>query len=269
MERPWNRTVIRVKPRWALLLREQLLAAATVSRALFAGTHSPRPRFIVHSLGRSGSTLLTDLLACHPDVECDGEILSHRLMVTSPERLVRDRARLFRSRTYGFKMRPRHYADQRIADPAGFLERLHGDGWRVLHLERRNLLRIALSWVASRQTGVVHRTFRDRNRAVARGYVPIDLLREQLTRVSREVAVEEAALARVPHLRLSYEEDLVREDTRQPTMNRVFDYLDLPPATVSTKYVRLSSDRFEDFVENYDEMAAALAGTQYEPFLSS
>ena len=47
------------------------------------------------------------------------------------------------------------------------------------------------------------------------------------------------------------------------------DYLDLPPATVSTKYVRLSSDRFEDFVENYDEMAAALAGTQYEPFLSS
>lgn len=261
--------MIRVKPRWALLLREQLVAAATVSRALFAGSHSSRPRFIVHSLGRSGSTLLTDLLACHPDIECDGEILSHRLVVTSPERLVRDRARLFRSRTYGFKMRPRHYSDQGIADPAAFLQRLHADGWRVLHLERRNLLRIALSWVASRQTGVVHRTFRDRSRAVARGYVPIDLLREQLARVSREVAVEEAALARVPHLRLSYEDDLVQEDTRQPIMNRVFDYLDLPPARVSTKYVRLSSDRFEDFVENYDEMAAALAGTQYEPFLNS
>ena len=63
MERPWNRTVIRSKPRWALLLREQVVAAATLARAALATGTATRPRFVVQSLGRSGSTLLTDLLA--------------------------------------------------------------------------------------------------------------------------------------------------------------------------------------------------------------
>ena len=81
-----------------------------------------RPRFVVHSLGRSGSTLLTDLLAAHPQIECDGEILSHPVLITTPERLVRDRARLFPSKCYGFKMRPRHYDDQHFNDSVHFTD---------------------------------------------------------------------------------------------------------------------------------------------------
>lgn len=268
MERPWNRKVIRSKPGWALILREQVLAAATLGRAAFAHGSRQRPAFVVHSLGRSGSTLLTDLLACHPDVECDGEILSHRLLVSSPERLVRSRARLFPTQAYGFKMRPRHYADQRMASPAAFLSGLYGEGWRIVHLERRNLLRIALSWVANQQTGVVHRTFRDSGHSPRARHVPPDMLLRQLARVSNDVAVEQAALSNLPHLRLSYEDDLLEQDTRQDAMNRVFEYLGLPPAPVSTRYVRLTGDRLEDLIENYEEIAAALKGTPYAQFLA-
>lgn len=266
MERPWNRTVIRSKPRWALLLREQVVAAATLARAALATGTATRPRFVVQSLGRSGSTLLTDLLAAHPLIECDGEILSHRLLITSPERLVRDRARLFPSKCYGFKIRPRHYADQSIADPAAFLSGLSGNGWHIIHLERRNLLRIALSWVANERTKVVHRTVRDRT-GVQRQHIPIDRLMRQLTRVAGDVEIERKALAAVPHHRLVYEDDLLAPDVRQASMDRLFGTLGLPPAPVSTKLVRLTSDRLEEFVENSDDVRAALRGTEWEQFL--
>lgn len=266
MERPWNRTVIRSKPHWALVVREQLVAAATLARAAMAHGTATRPRFVVQSLGRSGSTLLTDLLAAHPLIECDGEILSHRLLLTTRARLVRERARLFPSKCYGFKMRPRHYQDQGIADPAAFLAALHADGWHVVHLERRNLLRIALSWVANEQTKVVHRTVRDRS-AVQRQHVPVDMLLRQLARVARDVDVEQRALAGVPHHRLVYEDHLLSTGTRQASMNHLFATLGLPPAPVSTKLVRLTSDRLEDFVANHEEVRRALRGTEWERFL--
>lgn len=259
--------MIRSKPQWALLLREQVVAAATIARAAFAHGARVRPAFVVHSLGRSGSTLLTDLLACHPQIECDGELLSHRLFITSPGRLVRNRATLFPSKAYGFKMRPRHYADQGIANPAAFLAALHADGWRVLQLERRNLLRIALSWVTNEQTGVVHRTFRDAGHSRRARRFPPEALLRRLGRVAHDTAVERQALSAVPCLRLVYEDDILRTDTRQAAMNRVFEHLGLPPVPVSTRYVRLTSDRLEDFVENYQEIAEALRGTPYERFL--
>ncbi len=265
MERPWNRTVIRSKPRWALLAREQIVAASTLARAAVASATATRPRFVVQSLGRSGSTLLTDLLSAHPQIECDGEILSHRLLITTPARLVRDRARLFPSQCYGFKMRPRHYQDQGITDPAAFLGALHADGWQVVHLERRNLLRIALSWVANEQTKVVHRTVRDHS-AVQRQHVPVSMLLRQLARVARDVAVEQGALAWVPHHRMVYEDDLLAADTRQAAMDRLFAMFGLPPAPVSTRLVRLTADRLEDFVENHAEVRAALRGTEWERF---
>ena len=266
MERPWNRTVIRSKPRWALLVREQLVAATTLARAALATGTVTRPRFVVQSLGRSGSTLLTDLLAAHPQIECDGEILSHRLLLTTPARLVRDRARLFPSKCYGFKMRPRHYQEQGIADPAAFLTALHADGWHIVHLERRNLLRIALSWVAHEQTKVVHRTVRDRS-AVQRHHLPVDMLLRQLARVARDVDVEQRALAGVPHHRMVYEDQLLTTDIRQASVDQLFATFGLPPAPVSTKLVRLTSDRLEEFVLNHDEVRGALRGTEWERFL--
>ncbi len=267
MERPWNRTVIRSKPRWALLVREQIVAAATLARAALASSRTAtRPRFVVQSLGRSGSTLLTDLLAAHPQIQCDGELLSHRLLITTPARLVRDRARIFPTQCYGFKIRPRHYHDQGISDPAAFLSAMHADGWQVVHLERRNLLRIALSWVANEQTRVVHRTVRDRS-TVQRQHIPVSMLQHQLARVARDVAVEQKALAGVPHHRMVYEDDLLATDTRQASMDRLFARFGLPPAPVSTKLVRLTSDRLEDFVENHDEVREALLGTEWERFL--
>ncbi len=270
-EMVWNRRVVRRKPHWTLVLRQQALAATTLAKGLWAQPgDASQSRFIVHSLGRSGSTMLVDLMRGHPAVHCDGELLSHTLYVTTAERLIRTRARLYAGVAYGFKVRPRHYETQGVRDPHALLARLVDDGWRVVHLERLNLLRLALSSLRLRETGVVHRTVQDRQEARRRLLVDIPQLRRRLEGAEEETAIERQALAGIPHLHLRYEEDLLPGgDVRDGAMARVFGYLGLPAAPVRTHYVRLSSDQLSDMVENLDELAAALQGTPYERCLTA
>lgn len=66
-----------------------------------------------------------------------------------------------------------------------------------------------------------------------------------------------------------YEDDLMAAGTRQAAMDRLFATLGLPPSPVSTRLVRLTGDRLEDFVENHEEVRRALEATEWAPFLSS
>jgi len=59
----------------------------------------------------------------------------------------------------------------------------------------------------------------------------------------------------------------LQEESRQPALDRVFDFLNLASAPVSTQYLRLTSDRLSDFVRNHDQLAEMLAGTEYARFL--
>lgn len=256
------------RARWPLLARAQLLALSSRLRAATARRARNLPTFVVLSRGRTGSTLLLDLLRCHPLVHCDGEILSYRLLVTSPEELLRSRAALFPSRAYGFKLRPAHYQTQRIRDPGAFFAALLKEGWRLVHLTRRNVLRVALSRLALAQTRIVHRKVGDRPVDAAHIHVRSDDLFSLLAEVERETQTERELLASIPHISLTYEEDLLHAECRQPALDRVFSFLELPPVAVSTRYQRLTSDRLSDFVQNYHQLADMLAGTEYSRYLS-
>ncbi len=255
------------RAQWPLLVRAQLLAASSRLRACGTRRRGDLPTFVVLSRGRTGSTLLLDLLRCHPLIHCDAEILSHRILVTSPQELLRSRAALFASRAYGFKLRPRHLEVQKIREPEAFLAGLLADGWRFVHLARRNVLRVALSRLMLAQTKIVHRRRGDRPVEASPIQVQGRDLLAALERVDREMQIERDLLASLPHLALTYEDDLLQEARRQPALDRVFDFLNLASAPVSTQYLRLTSDRLSDFVRNHDQIAEMLAGTEYARFL--
>jgi len=266
MSASWHRTRVRTHSRWLLVARAQWMAASSVVRARVRPRSGPLPKFVIFSRGRTGSTLLIDLLRCHQLIHCDAEILSHPLLVTNPQTLVRSRARLFSSRAYGFKIRPTHYETQRI-NPDEFIGDLQAEGWRFIHLARRNPLRTALSNLRIAETGTVHRKLGSDRAGEARVHVrPADLL-VRLGRVEQEMRMEAELLAPFPRLQLTYEDDLLPEPARQPALDKVFDYLGLPSSIVSTQYVRLSTDRLQDSVENYSELAEALRGTAYARLL--
>lgn len=258
---------MRQKPHWALVLRAQLLAGLTAVQAIGTPVPARQTRFVVLSHGRSGSTLLVDLIASHSGVHCDQEILSHPLLVTSALRHVEQRARLFGSLAYGFKLRPNHFATQQIEDPARFMRRLHDDGWRVVHLVRRNVVRTALSFLRVQQTGVFHQRARGGAVERYRFHVDPEALIAGAEQVEHEQGVELAALEGIPRLTLHYEDDLLDAASQQAALNRLFDYLELSSVTVSSEFVRLTGDRLAEVIANYDEVAARLAGTRYEPLL--
>jgi hypothetical protein len=51
-----------------------------------------------------------------------------------------------------------------------------------------------------------------------------------MARIEQEMRTEEELLGALPLLRLTYEDDLLREGTRQPALDRVFAFLELPSA---------------------------------------
>ena len=73
---------------------------------------------------------------------------------------------------------------------------------------------------------------------------------------------------KIPYITIVYEEDLLPGDKQQKTMDRIFDYLDLPSVSVRTNLVRTTSDNMSDFIENYEEVVNIISQTKYAEFLA-
>jgi LPS sulfotransferase NodH len=223
-------------------------------------------RFVIFSSGRTGSSLLMDLLNSHPDIECEDEILSHRLI--SVRRFLDARASLATRAVFGFKLTLKHLDTQGISDRAVFLRGLLAADWRIVHLMRRDRLRQAVSGQIARQRRAFHQIRGARGLRPGPFRIDPQRLVLQMKRRDASLQAERAALAGVPHLGLCYEDDLLRPERFQATLDRVFDFLGIRRAPVSTAYVRTSTDRLGDLVANLDEVRAALATTEYASIVS-
>jgi LPS sulfotransferase NodH len=227
-------------------------------------------RFVIFGQGRTGSTLLTESLNAHPDIRCEGEILKRR--VRSPRTFVENRARLARTRAYGFKVKiyqltrdqglseiPEHHAVR------AFLRSLSDDGWRLIHLRRRNLLRHAVSSLLLVRTGVAHRRREER---LAKVVVDCDLVVRRMMERESFAIREEAALQALPHRAVVYEDHLLDPADRARCLTEIVGELGLAPCDgLTTSLRRNTPPRLEDLIENYDELAEALAPTRFAKFL--
>ena len=240
---------------------------------------TPPIRFCVFAPGRTGSTLLLDLANSHPDVQCESNAKQTELlrdMLFRPRTFVEARAKLCPARAYGFKTKVGQLARQYRLDPPSFLQGLHEDGWKMIYLTRRNMLRQTISQVIARQTDVWHRvrdhegTVRNaENRAVENEKIALDipLLLRALDHAQQNHDCAEIIWRHILHLKLEYENDLFTPAQQGATMARVFEYLGLPPHPVSTRFVRSSKDDWRDALSNPREVEAAVRGTPYEKFL--
>ena len=71
----------------------------------------------------------------------------------------------------------------------------------------------------------------------------------------------------LPRLTIEYERDLLNPDDQRSTMNRVFEYLDLPPHTAETSFRKVTAKSIADDVENFAELERELAKTDHARFL--
>ncbi len=223
-----------------------------------------RVSFVIFAQGRTGSTLLADLMNSHEGVHCDNEILGWP--VRFPDAWVDACRRRYRDRHYGFKVKPYELTvDQRL-DPGAWLRRMDGRGWKLIHLRRNNVLRHALSNIVAEHIG--RYTFRNADPGESAGLtVDPDVLLGAMEVREEQGEVERVALEGLPHVSLSYEDDLLRPERHQATLDRISDALGLPRAQARTALRRITIDDLRTTISNYEEVATAVRSTRWAPLL--
>lgn len=236
---------------------------ATYARLLAPDAVHPDQRFVIFAQGRSGSTLLADLLNSHPRIYCADEPLTWTRR--DPARYAAACSVGHRGDTYGFKVKIYQLTDAQQVDPGVFLQRMVADGWRVIHLQRRNVLRQALSAVVAEQRQVYHQ-FDSSGPAPVRIDPP-----ELLARTAQRVAFcrhEAEALEGIDHLALVYEDDLLDPATQQGAASRVFSYLGLEDVPASTELRKIADRSLQRVVANADEVRDTVASSPYAHLLA-
>lgn len=222
----------------------------------------PRKKFVIFGQGRTGSTLLETLLASHPRIDRAWELLDKRRRKWNLSLYINARSRLSRNDVWGFKAKYFQLSDEQKVDPGKFLSRLHERGWKIIYIKRRNLLRQAVSHFIRLHRGRPHKED-NASEDISVRIKYVDLIR-RIEQQEIYLVREEEVLRNLPHITLVYEDDLLNQADHQRTLDKLFKFLDVPSAPVSTYMIKVTPEDLSQIVENFDELAHSLRGTRYE-----
>jgi LPS sulfotransferase NodH len=228
-----------------------------------------KTRFIIFGQARSGSTLLVDLLNSHPDIHCDSEIFNktfwrgweRRYLLPFvrrwPAPYMNFNAARCRLPAYGFKLILKH-----IKDPRHVLPQMSASGWRILSIQRQDVFTQAISITVAQKTHHWHRGEGQEVNEMELIVPPENVLHQIRMTLARNKAIQDI-MAQVPHLGIVYETDLQNAGFWRHTSSRLLDYLGLPPARLTSRWVRTYRRPYSELVKNYEEILAAVRASPY------
>lgn len=224
--------------------------------------------FIIFGQGRSGSKLLVQLLKSHPQIRCDGEILGRkrwRRGVTKPfywfvrrfpVPFILWKARRSTQDVYGFKLFVHHTpAASRV------IHSLHARDWQIVHIQRRSLFNQAVSKAVASAT--MHWVGFKRLKEPDTTFVTISpervlaLIQEYVKNRQKILQV----LADVPHLTVTYEDDLLDDASRNRICGTIFQTLGVEQRPVWTTTQRSWNRPYSEVIINYQELQALMQST--------
>lgn len=244
-------------------LREAM--AAYRAKAYPKTTHTER--FVLFGRGRTGSTLLSDLLNQSTDIDCDKEIYNRKVLF--PKLFLKHRNRVFRSKVYGFKLLS-YQLREKLGQEDGrdFLKYLvEKQGYKLIYLTRDNLVRQTLSKHYARFRMSWHETQSLKSRPKMRVDIPAFMTE---LRAGKELEqYEEKCLEGLNYFKVSYEKDLMKASDRFKLVDRLYHYLGVRLFKPENRLKRISADRIGDFVENWEALKQCLAYTEFEDDLKN
>jgi LPS sulfotransferase NodH len=237
--------------------------------ASFLPFRTTKTRFIIFGQGRTGSTLLVKLLNDHPEILCEREIFQKKNnlgdgKIANPFRMLAGKTKLFHRRVYGFKAKI--YQIELHCDPGSFLNDLYQKGWKIIYLKRRNLFDHILSSIVAESLETYHFS----NSADKSKYqdLKITLDKKDLFRrldERREFLKQEAkVLEHISYHQVEYE-DL--STNTQEEISKIFSFLSLSDFKVPVRLQKSNTRKYEDLIDNFDEVKLFLNQTEYAEFL--
>ncbi|KAK8946452.1 hypothetical protein KSP39_PZI007007 [Platanthera zijinensis] len=241
--------------------------------------------FAIITMQRSGSGWFETLLNSHINISSNGEIFSVRERRSNMSTITETLDKVYNLDWYssasknectgavGFKWMLNQGLMQNQEDIVEYFKRR---GISSVFLFRRNLLRRWVSLLANshdrdaKQLNGTHKAHvhsRHEAEVLARFKPVIDV--ETLIPDMMQAAKWSSDILRsflgTRHIVLYYE-DLVRNRTK---MMDILTFLKMPPRKLTSRHVKIHTRPLSDHIENWDVVARALNGTQYENFIHS
>jgi hypothetical protein len=261
------------------------LHTLTSCRRLLYGNAWPPCRqgnLVMFHTGRSGSSVVADLLGRHPAVHWDGELFNYHLSVwrsrprdrmVEAQRMIKRRIYFFNVPYYGFEVLTSHLIAGNI-DKSRFMEALDTIGIdHYILLTRRNILRKIVSNLVARERG----RWRLGSEEIARlTKIHVDVVRlklattrpllEHLRDTQAEYDALQAALSSRHCLQLVYEDDILKDP--RDAVRKFCDFLDVEYLELPVRHSRTTPQALRQIIGNYTEVEEVLSGTEFEWMLA-
>jgi len=235
------------------------MEAWSLAKSAFAKTVEPDKKFVIFTDGRSGSTLLVDLLNANPAVHCDDELLKRRVLF--PMKQIDLHARQSAAEVYGFKLLSYQLKNVQISirDKQAFMRKLAAKGYQIIYLHRENKVLQALSIVYAFYHNKWHnRTDGKPPKKTTPFEMDLDVFYRFLDGMMELENFEQAMLANLPHLKISYEKHLQHGEAHLETVQQLADFLDIPVAKPKTTLRKATPSRLEKYILNREELLESL-----------
>ena len=240
---------------------------------------------IIITSQRSGSNFLRHCLQSHPQIMCDGElmiggpikpprIIEQWRMPTKIYRWLRAGAwnpvrilENFRNRNDAPVVVFKAMYNQLSSPKVHEYLREHTD-IRIIHLRRGNLLKQSVSktLMGKKRDGRWQPHSTSKVRTVATHVLPQAAIRE-MQFVQRQFDAYEHLLSNHKKIELVYEDMINGQCLTDAATHAICELLELEPAPMCCDFVKVNPNKLELMVENYQELASALAGTEFEKYL--
>lgn len=235
---------------------------------------SPSIRVVIFAQGRTGSTLLENLLCSTDHFRQNGELLNTSPSeVLFPVQFVNGISKWRPQENFIFHVKIYQLTRdrKRPIDPAFFLETLYKDGWKIIYLRRRNKIKHALSNVVVRNRGVRHQLdtwhkFND-DQEELNVFVDCKKFVKKVEKRFRFDAYEKEVLANIKYHEVIYEDDLEKSTSHQKTVARILDYLSLEAREASTKHRKVNHLPLKKLISNHEEFFECLSKHGWENYL--
>ena len=243
--------------RWRFYIRQ----ASIYFRGLFVSYKHPETTFIVFAQGRTGSTILVDLINRSQNIHCDKEIFggSMPIKVLFPNFYKRTLRSLQQKPIYGYRVKIYELTMFQGYSQAGAIREMRKEftkGNKIIYLYRKNKFRQAMSSLVAESRGTFHQKL-DKTKP-SKVKVDHESLPYRINLLNQFTEWEKEAMAGFDRLEIEYETDLLIQENHQATLDKITQYLGSEPATANTDYKRSSKDDISEYVLNYDDVLETL-----------
>lgn len=234
------------------------------------GSRHHKPSFVILDIGQSGCITLAEWFRTNRKISFQEDILSQA--VRFPRTSVYQRIRQSTGDVYGFNVSVEQLRQvQRIADPNQFLQDLRRGGCKVIFLNRKDMLRHAIATLKAYSLSCRFDIASNEADTAPRSQIRVDVaeLLACIKYMDNQRLEAQAMLHDIPHLSLTYEDDLMNPNSHQNTADKLSTFLEIPNIHPTRSRLKLVHQQLADIVENHSEVCEGIADSEYAYLLTS